>query len=864
MPQAVALLSPGREPLTYLGLWSVLGSVGEALRAAGLRPAEAVALLTRPGPEFVTSFLAISEEFTCAPLDPSLTASEYRFYLSRLGARNLVIEDGVALPAVAAARELGICVRRIRPARDRAAGAFTLDTAEGDATARPGRQTDAALLLHTSATTGNPKLVPLTSANLLAVAVQDSRAEQLSQQDRLLSMAPLFHSIGFAPVLAQLFSGGSVVCAPGFEAASFPAWLEEFHPTWLAGAPPMLNAILGLALRHPELFDRLPLRFIRSSGAPLESKLRRVLEDAVRAPVLEGYGLTEAVGLTRSTTKARKPGSVGRSTGARIAITDGTGRLLPPETEGEIVARGPSVTSGYVDDPEANRLAFRDGWFRTGDVGRLDGEGFLYVTGRLKEMINRGGQKILPREVDEVLARHPAVAEAVAFGVPHRTLGEDVAAAVVLREGASVSEPDLRRFAAADLAAFKVPFRIAFVDRIPRGATGKLRRSTLAEQFRDSTGGRVPPKPSLTPMERRLIEIWSRILETSEIGVEDNFFALGGDSLSAALMLTEVQGALKAGAAFDRIDFFDQPTIASLARILAEYGARFDHYRPGRTRQSRILTFQEGGARSPFFCFAANALDPYYLRHLSRGLGSEQPFHVVGPPAPVDGQRLLKVDELARLSLSAIRTIQPRGPYLLGGHCYGGVIAFETARQLQSEGEQIARLVLFDVPVPGYPKVGRSWARYLKEGRRLLAGLARGELETGREAVRHFRWLRRILARRFGGRAGRALSLLGSGALVAGRGEGDVNAMVLAGYVPAPFAAPIVHFIAADEAVTTRVLEDPRLGWREFAHGGLELRMVSGDHNSLFAAGHARALAAQLEPLLQTGAESLARGECSV
>jgi oxalate---CoA ligase len=245
------------------------------------------------------------------------------------------------------------------------------------------------------------------------------------------------------------------------------------------------RAILALARRHPEVFRRASLRFIRTTGATPQPEVLTSLEESVGVPVLSGYGLTEAGGVTRDTANARKPGSVGRSSGLEVAIMDSFGNLIEDGREGEIVVRGASVTSGYVDDPEANQSAFRDGWFRTGDVGSLDSEKFLFITGRLKEAIDRGGEKIIPQGVEDVLAAHPAVAEAAVFAVAHPTLGEDLAAAVVLRDGAAATALELRRFAATRLAPFKVPRRIEFLDRIPRTSTGKPRRSLLAEQFRN-------------------------------------------------------------------------------------------------------------------------------------------------------------------------------------------------------------------------------------------------------------------------------------------------------------------------------------------------------------------------------------------
>ncbi len=854
-PQFPALLAPGREPLSHSELWALLGRTAEELRNSGLHPGEVVALVTGPGAEFLPAFLSIAGEYGCAPLDPSLTASEYRFYLSALGTRRLVIEDGVAPPAILAAGQLGIRVQRIRPALDRGAGAFTLERCRHHAATPPGRQTEAALLLYTSATTGDPKLVPLTPGNLYASVESETRFPPLYETDRLLSLAPLFHLHGLLSVLTQLFCGGSVARAPGLEAHGLPAWLEDFHPTWLTGGPPLLRTILALAQRNPDLFKRVRLRFIRSGGAPADPELFSSLEAAVGAPALDGYGMTEAGYITRSTPGARKKGSVGRTMGAEISIQDESGGSLPPESVGEIALRGAGVMGGYLDNPEANRLAFRNGWFRTGDLGYLDAEGFLYITGRLKGMINRGGEKILPAEVDEAVLRHPAVAEAAAFAIPHRTLGEDVAAAVVLREGASASEWELRRFAALSLAAFKVPRRIVFVDHIPRASTGKPKRTALAAQYRDLSSSRAEHAAPRSATEERLLEIWRRILGVAEIGREDDFFALGGDSLSAAVMLTEVQSVLKTGGgALDRVDFFDRPTIAFLAGLIAEGELHLEAQPAGDQPASRILPFQQRGSRIPLFCFAAREVDAYHQRHLARSLGDQQPFYAVCPPNSVRGKRLLKVEELASLSIAAIQRVQPRGPYILGGHCFGGVLAFEAALQLIAAGETVLQLVLFDVPAPGYPKVGRKWKRYLVEAGRILAGLARRERPVApREILRHFQRLGRILIQRLPGRARRSLLLLDTRATLEEREWIELASVMLYEYRPKGFPAPILHFIASDDTVSTRILDDPRSGWREFARGGLELFTVRGRHNTLLMAEHAPALAAEVGRVLASG-----------
>ena len=481
IPSALALAAPGRKAVTFGELPDRLREVRRELTVAGFGPGEVAALALPNGPELITAFLAISGIGAGAPLNPAFTESEFRFFLGRLGARMLLVPDGVPSPAVPAAQARGIRVLRIRSSEDAAAGSFSLASEESTGAPLSTRRTDAALILFTSATSGLPKLVPMTRENLRAITACDTSALRLTAADRFLSILPLFHMYGLSAVLAQLSSGGAVSSTPGFDPRTFLAWLEEFRPTWFASVSPINRAVLTLARDNREVFQRSSLRMIRTLEAT--PGILTELEDAAGVPVLTGYGLTETAGVTRSTPAARKPGSVGRSSGLEVAIQDSTGNLLAAGFEGEVVIRGPSVTSGYLDEADANQAAFRGGWFHTGDIGRLDSEGFLFLTGRLKEMINRAGEKIAPAEVEDVLMSHPAVADAVVFAVSHPTLGEDIAAAIVLRDGAAASVLDLRQFAALRLAAFKVPRRVVFLDIIPRSVSGKPQRTVLAGQL---------------------------------------------------------------------------------------------------------------------------------------------------------------------------------------------------------------------------------------------------------------------------------------------------------------------------------------------------------------------------------------------
>ena len=342
-------------------------------------------------------------------------------------------------------------------------------------------------MLHTSGTTSRPKIVPLTARNICASAGNIARTLELTPADRCLNVMPLFHIHGLiAAVLSTVHAGAAISCTPGFDALRFFGWLEEVRPSWYTAVPTMHQAIVSRAPRNAEAVQGARLRFIRSSSASLPVPVLTALEETFGCPVIEAYGMTEASHQMASNPlppAPRKPGTVGVAAGPEVAIMAEDGQLLPQGEVGEIVIRGENVTPGYQNNPKANAENWTDGWFRTGDQGALDADGYLSIRGRLKEIINRGGEKVSPREVDDVLMNHPAVAQCVTFAVPHDKLGEEVGAAIVLKDGQSAEAAEIRDFAAKSLAPFKVPRRILFLDEIPKGATGKLQRIGLAEKL---------------------------------------------------------------------------------------------------------------------------------------------------------------------------------------------------------------------------------------------------------------------------------------------------------------------------------------------------------------------------------------------
>ncbi|KQP58563.1 acyl--CoA ligase [Methylobacterium sp. Leaf108] len=489
--EATALSSPGGVPLTHGALRALATRTVADFNAHGIGRGDRVAIVLDNGPEMAAAFIAVAAGTTSAPLNPAYKADEFKFYLTDLGAKVLVVAEGSASPAVAVAEALGIPVVRLTPTPDRGAGSFTLAFPMADAAPAaggPAEPSDIALVLHTSGTTSRPKIVPLTQTNVCASAGNIRTALAFTAEDRGLNIMPLFHIHGLiAGILAPLSVGGQVACTPGFNALKFFGWMGEVRPTWYTAVPTMHQAILGRAARNAEVIKANPLRFIRSSSSSMPPQVMKEIEEAFGAPLIEAYGMTEAAHQMASNPlppRPHYPGVVGLAAGPEIAIVDFDGEPLPVGETGEIVIRGANVMAGYENNEAANATAFTpQGWFRTGDQGTLSPEGYLTITGRLKEIINRGGEKISPREVDEILMDHPAVSQCVTFAVPHDKLGEDVSAAVVLREGESLTEKDLRSFAAERLAPFKVPAKILFLDEIPKGATGKLQRIGLAEKL---------------------------------------------------------------------------------------------------------------------------------------------------------------------------------------------------------------------------------------------------------------------------------------------------------------------------------------------------------------------------------------------
>jgi acyl-CoA synthetase (AMP-forming)/AMP-acid ligase II/thioesterase domain-containing protein/acyl carrier protein len=866
-PDAIAIAAPGRKSLTYGRLLRHIDMTAKQLNALGIGWHDRVAVVLPNGPEMAVAFLAVACGATSAPLNPAYRAHEFDFYLSDLHASALMIQAGIDSPAIAMAQKHGIAIIECVPQCDAEAGIFKLESSDctrprgvGHAACRSGFAPcdEVALALHTSGTTSRPKLVPLTHRNICTSAWNIQQAVHLTEADCCLNIMPLFHIHGLiGALLSSLMAGGSVVCTAGFDVTAFFPWLEACHPTWYTAVPTMHHAILSRAERQTALIARHPLRFIRSSSAPLPPPVMAGLEQIFQAPVIESYGMTEASHQMASNPlppRNRKAGSVGVPAGPEIAILDERGCPLPAGHKGEIGIRGANVTQGYETNSTANQGAFINGWFRTGDQGFFDTEGYLFITGRLKELINRGGEKISPREIDDVLIEHPAIAQVVTFAAPDVLLGEEIVAAVVLKEEVTATERDIQAFAATRLADFKVPRRVVLVSEIPQGPSGKLQRAGLAELLGLAHLEPTSPAQKRTfvgprdKLEVQLTQIWEEVLAISPIGITDSFFALGGHSLLAVRLFAEIERVT--GHNLPLATLFQALTVEELAELLRQEG--------GAALWSPLVPIQARGSRSPFFFIHAVSGNVLNYRFLSQHLGTDQPLYGLQAQG-LDGQQAphTRIEDMAALYIKEMRILQPEGPYFLGGGSSGGVVAFEMAQRLSAQGQRVALLAMFDTYFPGdlrflptpsiihaktphlLQKVDRHLGHLLllrprEQFSYLLGTVGRIKLGFGTKAWRNVDNVHSHSE----GSLSRALQVVL-----------EANRHALSHYVPHVYPGRITLFLSTE--APERTCYDRRLGWHESAAEGLEVHLVPGNHDNLFEEPHVGVLAEKLKMCLQ-------------
>ncbi len=724
-PDSIAIERTNEAPINYLSLCDRVEEIAQGLHAQGVSPdgtRSRVAIVLPNGPEMSIALLAVSSIAAALPFNPSYREVEFEDYFLKTRVDFVLVghnDDGL-VPEVAS--RLGLEVLRLDK-HGKLAHTQDFDGSgfAGVHIAAPDPD-DIALVLLTSGSTGHPKSVPLTHRNICISAGEVAQSMGLKPSDRCLCMWEQFHIGGLVDLLlAPLASGGTIISTSGFEAAEFYRLLAAAKPTWFQGVPTTLRELVFHAERNSIATQPNTLRLIRSVAAALPPRLMQEVESLFTVPVIQTFGMTEAGPLITSTRlppAVRIPGAVGTSCGSEIRILGPANAELESGKTGEIAVRGDNIFAGYENDAEANSKAFRNGWFVTGDTGYLDEDGQLFLTGRVKQIINRGGEKVNPQEVDDALLAHPEVDEAATFALKHRTLGEDVGAAIVLRSDASTNEREILKFLSSRLASFKVPHQLFIQERLPRNAVGKIDRLALTEAAESKTEGATSASDDgKSALEERLAKLWASELNLPEVGLDDNFFAAGGDSLAGVRLYLAVEEDL--GRPLPQNALTGITTIREMARLVDKGEAiqpnELQEKGEGRltTTEKRSLTtvmamgnipvahsgsamklVNGDGKRPPlFWCFNSPAKE---MGGLAPHLNPEQPLYGLYSGGSLFTTTEQMLQKLAQHYADEILSAAPNGPYRIGGNCKGGWIAVRIARILIASGRQVEALCLLE------------------------------------------------------------------------------------------------------------------------------------------------------------------------
>lgn len=732
-PDHVAVVSSTFAPLSYRQLQSLIEDARAALRGAGFGRSARIAIVIPSGPEAALAIVAVACSAVSIPLNPRQTIRETEVWLSALRPNAVLVLRGSDSVVRRLAEREGIKIIEVARS-DKNILDFTAVEREIDIATELEESDEpdpnaAAFIFQSSGTTSEPKMIPFSHRNMLAAAARVGTWFHLTPNDRCLSVSPIFYSHGLkVTVFTPLLTGGTVAFPTDPTKFDLSEWFGSLKPTWYSAGPTLHRLVLDQVRPSAEAKAGHSLRFILSGGAQLPRNVQEDLQRALDVPVVEHYGSSEAaqIAINLPPPGRSKPGTCGVPWPDTVMIVGEDGLPVPQGEQGEILVGGPTLISGYLNAPELNRKSFHNGWFSTGDIGSLDEDGFLTLHGRKNDIINRGGEKISPNEIDNLLLRHPAVAEAAAFSVPHPRLGEDVAAAVVLRPGAIATPGELRAYLQEQLSSFKVPGRIVIRDQLPKGKTGKILRRELSGIFETKAAPETLacalPSSENTPsgntvvdktLVLQLTELWERLLQIQPIALDDDFGDKGGDSLLAMEMLSEVE--LLTGVAIPSSILFEARTIRQLAAKLVDRAS---------IGTKPLIKINRSGGQTPLLLFHGDYGGGLYAARLANLLGADQPIFIISPHGLNDEAIPSTIKEMAADRLTLIVDAQPKGPYRLCGYCNGAIVAFEVARMLLAAGEKVDVVAMIDYPTVSAHRIFRLFASVMGYARPIIGSIA--------------------------------------------------------------------------------------------------------------------------------------------
>jgi acyl-CoA synthetase (AMP-forming)/AMP-acid ligase II/thioesterase domain-containing protein/acyl carrier protein len=807
-PDHAAIVASGFAPLSYGELQFLAREVRAALRLGGFSRDARIAIAMPDSPQAALAIVAVACSAVSIPLNPRQTLSEIETCFAAVRPDAVLLVKGADSAAKSAAESKGLAIIEVTQAKE---GTLAFDFARPKTGIKaPPHQPDEpdsdapAFILQTSGTSAVPKLVPYSHRNMLATAAIAKAWYNLTPQDRCLSVSPVFYAHGLkVTVLTPLLTGGTVTFPTDASKFDYSEWFDVLKPTWFSAGPTLHRFIFDQMQSRADAKVGHSLRFITVGLAAASRDLLEGLQYTLGVPVLACYGASEAsvISSNQPPPGRSKVGTVGLPWPDTVVIASEDGHRLPSGQLGDILVGGPTVISGYLNAPELNRTRFVDGWFNTGDIGSVDEQGFLTVHGRKDDLINRGGEKISPLEIDDALMRHPAIAEAAAFAVPHPRLGEDVAAAVVLRPGMTLRPVEIRGYLQEQLASFKVPRRIVLYDQLPKGQTGKILRRQLAETLVEDTAAetKIAPPQLVEDVDSDLVlqlrEIWERLLKIAPLSVDDDFFENGGDSLLAMEMIAELERVT--GRSVSGSILFEVATIRQLAQKLSEHAHLNE-------KPKALIRLNSSGSRTPLFFFHSDVNgEGYSAARLARLLGFNQPFFVIAPHGMGFEPVPRSIEAMAADRLPLIMDAQPEGPYRLFGSCVGGLVAFEVARLLVAAGRKVDMVIMLDPPVISARRSVQLLFAMMRRARPLAGPVVdRAMAWTFLRCAELDRFCKNTWARRWSGiksrmknvARGRISPSVERSFEEAAAKRDATYEVAMSNYVPKPLAVPVIYF----------------------------------------------------------------------